>query len=65
MASLFYLGVHDGIAGPAVAAGGQHAVVLTDSGVLWAWGGNGYGQLGDGTTTAKVAPTQIMTISGV
>jgi alpha-tubulin suppressor-like RCC1 family protein len=52
-------------AGPAVAAGAQHSVVLTDGGVVWTWGANSYGQLGDGTTTPRLTPMQIMTISGV
>ena len=33
-----------------VAAGLDHTVAVKSDGTLWAWGGNGYGQLGDGTT---------------
>ena len=32
-----------------VSAGGRHTVAVTTTGELWAWGGNSFGQLGDGT----------------
>jgi alpha-tubulin suppressor-like RCC1 family protein len=35
----------------AIAAGLRHTVARKDDGTLWAWGGNWYGQLGDGTVT--------------
>ncbi|MCZ6473109.1 MAG: hypothetical protein O6934_06685, partial [SAR324 cluster bacterium] len=41
-----------------------HTVALKSDGTLWAWGGNYYGQLGDGTTTRKSHPTQIGSESG-
>ena len=28
-------------------------------GSVWAWGGNGYGRLGDGTTTHRLSPVRI------
>lgn len=34
----------------AVAAGLDHILVMNDLGEIWAWGYNGYGQLGNGTT---------------
>ncbi|PYQ88998.1 MAG: hypothetical protein DMG03_02550, partial [Acidobacteria bacterium] len=52
-------------AGPAAAAGGAHSVVLTDTGTVWTWGANGFGQLGDGTTTTRSTPTWISSITGV
>src|SRR6266851_3340139 len=52
-------------AGPAVAAGASHVVVLTDAGTLWTWGSNGSGQLGDGTGTDRAMPVPITAISGV
>ena len=39
-----------------VAAGGDHTVAVRTDGTLWAWGDNGYGQLGDGTTTDRHSP---------
>jgi alpha-tubulin suppressor-like RCC1 family protein len=32
---------------------------------VWAWGGNSYGQLGDGTTTAKKVPTLVPGLTGI
>jgi alpha-tubulin suppressor-like RCC1 family protein len=42
-----------------VSAAPGHTVALKNDGSLWAWGGNLYGQLGDGTTNLKTVPTQI------
>jgi len=47
-----------------VAAGGYHTVGIREDATkhertLWAWGVNGYGQLGDGTTEDKKSPTQV------
>lgn len=33
----------------AVAAGAAHSMALTDDGKVWTWGGNYYGEIGDGT----------------
>jgi len=41
------------------AAGTDHSIGLKSEGTLWAWGFNGSGQLGDGTTTEKNIPTKI------
>jgi uncharacterized repeat protein (TIGR02543 family) len=45
----------------AVAAGGEHTMILRRDGSLWAMGRNNYGQLGDGTTDNKSTPVQVMT----
>jgi alpha-tubulin suppressor-like RCC1 family protein len=42
-----------------VAAGDAHSVGVRPDGTLWAWGGNGEGQLGDGTTTNRYEPRKI------
>src|SRR3989338_2900340 len=39
----------------------SHTVAKKTDGTLWAWGYNVYGQLGDGTTTARTSPVQIGT----
>ncbi|MCL2060525.1 MAG: hypothetical protein FWH01_15990 [Oscillospiraceae bacterium] len=48
----------DGIA--KVYAGNQHALALTEGGVLWAWGFNDSGQLGDGTRVNSPSPVRVM-----
>jgi alpha-tubulin suppressor-like RCC1 family protein len=42
-----------------VATGRQHAVAVRSNGTVWTWGANGYGALGDGTTTTRNAPVQV------
>jgi alpha-tubulin suppressor-like RCC1 family protein len=45
------------------AAGESHTVVLTDGGVVWAWGTNANGQLGLGHTTSKTLPTEVTSLA--
>lgn len=42
-------------------AGGWHTLSTAPDGNLWAWGYNGSGRLGDGTTTTRRRPTSIGT----
>ena len=42
-----------------VQGGTDFTVALTSTGQVWTWGGNRYGQLGDGTATIRFAPRQI------
>jgi len=42
-----------------VSAGAAHALALTESGKVYAWGLNQYGQLGIGNTTNKNVPTLV------
>lgn len=42
-----------------VSAGSNHSMALKIDGSLYVWGGNGDGQLGDGTLTPKTVPTKI------
>jgi alpha-tubulin suppressor-like RCC1 family protein len=43
-----------------VSAGDSHGMILKSDGTLWATGSNFYGELGDGTTTNRLSPIQIM-----
>lgn len=43
-----------------ISAGTDHNLALDQNGNLWAWGNNGSGQLGDGTTVNSYIPKQIM-----
>ncbi|RKG48667.1 kelch-like protein [Corallococcus sp. AB011P] len=47
------------------AAGDHHTLALKQDGTVWAWGSNGYGQLGDGTTTNRLTPVQVQGLTGV
>ncbi|TES83969.1 MAG: hypothetical protein E3J91_00715, partial [Hadesarchaea archaeon] len=42
-----------------VAGGGYHSLALRGDGTVWAWGLNGYGRLGDNTTTTRLTPVKV------
>ena len=48
-----------------IAAGRDHTLALLSDGTVWAWGNNGSGQLGDGTTMLRTAPVQVNGLTGV
>ncbi|AKV54968.1 hypothetical protein AB656_00245 [Bifidobacterium actinocoloniiforme DSM 22766] len=51
----------------AISAGGYHSLALNRDGHAYNWGANGYGQLGDTTTTERHTPTpttRAITITG-
>ena len=49
----------------AISAGWQHSLALLTNGTVMAWGGNGDGQLGNGTTTESDVPVPVSGLSGV
>ncbi len=50
---------------PMMEGGEWHTVSLKSDGTVWAWGANGSGQLGDGTTIDKLTPVQVSGLSSV
>jgi alpha-tubulin suppressor-like RCC1 family protein len=48
----------------AISAGEDHSLALTADGIVYAWGGNDYGQLGDGTTTRQTSPAAVLAPAG-
>jgi alpha-tubulin suppressor-like RCC1 family protein len=48
-----------------VAAGANFTVALRSNGEVWTWGGNQYGQLGDGTRTDRTTPARNLAAYGM
>ncbi|TVR89742.1 MAG: hypothetical protein EA416_12260 [Trueperaceae bacterium] len=48
-----------------IAAGNEFSLAVREDGTVWAWGENGAGQLGDGTTTHRSLPVQVAGLSNV
>ena len=53
------MSVAGGLSFAAVSVGGTHACGVTTSGAVYCWGDNGYGQLGDGTSTQRTSPVRV------
>jgi alpha-tubulin suppressor-like RCC1 family protein len=49
----------------AISAGFAHDLVLKTDGTVWGWGSNGYGQLGNDTTTNSITPVHVNDLSGI
>ena len=47
-----------------VAAGGTHTLAVSRTGSAYAWGNNGFGQVGDNSTTARMVPVQVVKLDG-
>lgn len=48
-----------------VAAGQGSDYALRSDGTVWAWGDNGDGELGDGTTVSRLSPSQVAGLTGI
>lgn len=48
-----------------IAVGDNHVLALDDMGLVWSWGGNEEGQLGDGGTNQRSTPLPIAGLSNV
>ena len=55
-----YLGDDSGNKITAVALGGDHTISLAADGTVYSWGSNGYGRLGDGTTSQRNTPIKVL-----
>jgi alpha-tubulin suppressor-like RCC1 family protein len=53
-----------GVTFTAVAAGQSHSLGLASNGTVYAWGANGSGQLGLGSSTPALTPTAVSGVSG-
>jgi len=53
------------IAGISASGTNSHSLAVSTTGVVYAWGLNNNGQLGDGTTTQRTAPVVVSGLSGV
>jgi len=50
---------------PQIDAGRDFSIARAADGTVWTWGSNSNGQLGDGTTTNKLNPSQVADLTGV
>ncbi|MBO7743100.1 hypothetical protein I8J29_02755 [Paenibacillus sp. MWE-103] len=46
-------------------SGYSHSLALKSDGTVWAWGNNYAGKLGDGTTTSRTSPVQVIHLDSV
>ena len=48
-----------------IAGGREHTLALKEDGTVWAWGGNRFSELGDGSQIKRDAPVQVLNLSDV
>src|SRR5206468_10555903 len=53
------------LGGGSVSAGSSYTTLATPDGLVYGWGLNSSGQLGDGTTTGRTTPKLVPTLTGV
>ena len=61
----FKVNMPAGVSFTAISTGFRHTIAITSSGKAYAWGLNTLGQLGDGSTTNRLAPVEVNMPSGV
>ena len=49
----------------AISAGWAHNLALKEDGTVWAWGENGFGQLGNNTTETSFVPVEVHNLTGI
>jgi hypothetical protein len=57
--------LHRPTLGYSVAVGGRHSLAQKNDGSVWSWGGNDYGQLGDGSHITRYTPSPIASLTDV
>jgi alpha-tubulin suppressor-like RCC1 family protein len=57
--------VQPGVTQPLISGAYSSTLLLKPDGTVWSWGANGYGQLGDGTTTGRLQPVNASVLSDV
>jgi alpha-tubulin suppressor-like RCC1 family protein len=55
----------EGVSLTAISAGGYHSMALASTGVVYTWGSNDSGQLGDGTLAYRLTPAAVSAPPGV